>query len=361
MLSRILWAAAAGLLTSLGLIAGVREWTRRGALLDHPNDRSLHTRPTPRGGGIGIVVPVLLCLVVLTAMDAAGRTSIAWIAAAGLVVAAVGLIDDLRGLPALTRLTTQVFGAMVMTAALGHWRVFVWPGLWVLDLGWTGFPLTVILVVGLTNAYNFMDGIDGIAGTQGVVAGLGWAGVGYTVQDPCVATTGAVLATASLGFLIFNWPPASIFMGDVGSSFLGFILAALVVLVAPRSPAIALAGVLFVWPFVFDTTLTLLRRVSRGENLFSAHRTHLYQRLVLSGVPHRTVTLAYGALAIVGVATGNAIVREATTVSLAGALLICVLAAGLWMAVIFREQAARAGAEDGASRGASGDPGFRKG
>jgi UDP-N-acetylmuramyl pentapeptide phosphotransferase/UDP-N-acetylglucosamine-1-phosphate transferase len=358
MLSHILWAAAAGLLTSIGLIAGVREWTQRRALLDHPNDRSLHTRPTPRGGGIGIVVPVLLCLVVLIALDAAGRTSIAWIAAVGLVVAAVGLIDDLRGLPALTRLTTHVVGAMVMTAALGHWRVFAWPGLSALDLGWTGFPLTVILVVGLANAYNFMDGIDGIAGTQGAVAGLGWVGIGCTVQDPCVAVTGAVLATSSLGFLIFNWPPASIFMGDVGSAFLGFMLAALVVLVAPRSPATAIAGVLFVWPFVFDTAFTLLRRARRGENLLSAHRTHLYQRLVLTGVPHRTVTLAYGALAIVGVATGHAVVRDATTVSLAGALSICVLAAGLWMVVIWRERMARASAERGAS--GSGHSGLRQ-
>jgi UDP-N-acetylmuramyl pentapeptide phosphotransferase/UDP-N-acetylglucosamine-1-phosphate transferase len=358
MLSHILWAAAAGLLTSIGLIAGVREWTQRRALLDHPNDRSLHTRPTPRGGGIGIVVPVLLCLVVLTAMDAAGRNPIAWIAAVGLVIAAVGLVDDLRGLPALTRLTTQVFGAVVITTALGHWRVFVWPGLLDLDLGWLGFPLTVILVVGLTNAYNFMDGIDGIAATQGAVAGLGWVGVGYTVQDPCLATTGAVLAAANLGFLTFNWPPASIFMGDVGSSFLGFMLAALVVLVAPRAPEIAFAGVLFVWPFLFDTTLTLLRRVSRGENLLSAHRTHLYQRLVLSGVPHRTVTLTYGALGIVGVASGDAVVRGATIASLAGALLISALATLLWMVVIWRERVARASAERSVS--GSGHSGLRQ-
>jgi len=359
MLSQLLWAAIAGLLASVALVAATRDLARRRAFLDHPKERSLHVRPTPRGGGVGIVVPVLVCLVALAAAHPAARASLAWIAAVGVVLAAVGLIDDVRSLPALTRLLTQACGAVALTAALGHWRVFDWPGLLALNLGWLGFPLTVVLVVGLTNACNFMDGIDGLAGTQGAVAGLGWVGVGLTTQDPCVATTGAVLTAASLGFLVFNWPPASIFMGDVGSSFLGFVLAALIVLAAPRSPATALAGVLFVWPFVFDTTLTLLRRARRGEDLFSAHRSHLYQRLVLGGVSHRTATLTYGALALVGVGTGHAVARGATSASLAGGLSIAVLAAGLWMAVIWREHAARAGAGRGA-RG-SGDTGPGKG
>jgi hypothetical protein len=142
-------------------------------------------------------------------------------------------------------------------------------------------------------------------------------------------------------------------MGDVGSSFLGFVLAALIVLVATRSPATALAGVLFVWPFVFDTTLTLLRRAKRGEDLFSAHRSHLYQRLVLGGVSHRTATLTYGALALVGVGTGHAVARGATVASLAGGLSIAVLAAGLWRVVVWRERAPRAGTGPGA-RGSGG-------
>jgi UDP-N-acetylmuramyl pentapeptide phosphotransferase/UDP-N-acetylglucosamine-1-phosphate transferase len=255
-----------------------------------------------------------------------------------LAVAAVGFIDDLRGLPALPRLVTQVLAAVVITAAVGCWRALAWPGFSELNLGWTGLPLTVVLIVSLTNAYNFMDGIDGIAGTQGAVAGLGWVTVGYSIQDPCVAAVGAVLTTANLGFLIFNWPPASIFMGDVGSSFLGFILAALTVLVAARSPEAAITGVLLVWPFVFDTGFTLLRRAGRGENLLSAHRTHLYQRLVLTGLPQQTVTLIYGGLATIGLLVGTAVAYAAKIASLAGAFLICALAAGLWLAVIWRER-----------------------
>ncbi len=153
-----------------------------------------------------------------------------------------------------------------------------------------------------------------------------------------VAAAGAVLAAANLGFLFFNWPPASIFMGDVGSSFLGFLLAALPVLVARRSPAIALAGVLFVWPFVFDTVFTFLRRIGRRERLLRPHRSHLYQRLVLTGVSHRAVTLLYVALATAGLAVGHAVAREATFASGAGASLIGVLAAALWLVVVWRER-----------------------
>ncbi len=338
MLSHILWASSAGLLVSVGLIAAARDWAQRRAILDRPNNRSLHTRPTPRGGGIGIVVPVLLTFVVLGATNPTDRAMVAWVAGVGLVVAAVGLLDDIRGLPALVRLMTQVFAAILVTVGLGHWHAFVWPGLWSLDLGWLGFPLTVVLVVGLTNAYNFMDGIDGIAGTQGAVAGLGWIGLGYALEDPLVAATGAVLATANVGFLIFNWPPASIFMGDVGSSFLGFTLAALTLPMAQRSPAAATAGILFVWPFVFDASLTLLRRVRRRENVLHAHRSHLYQRLVLTGLSHRSMTLVYGALAIAGVAVGNSVARGANSASIAGGVVIAILAAALWLGVVWRER-----------------------
>ena len=309
-------------------------------LLDHPNERSLHSHPTPRGGGIGIVVPVLLGLLVLATQDTGGARA-AWIAGVGLVVAAIGLVDDIRALPALTRLLIQVISATLVTIGLGHWRVLAWPGLCTLDLGWVGIPLTVILVAGLTNAYNFMDGIDGIAGTQGVVAGLGWVGIGYALQDPFVAMVGAILAMASLAFLLFNWPPASIFMGDVGSCFLGFVLAALAVEVAPRSPAAATAGILFVWPFAFDTAFTLLNRLRRHQNLLQAHRTHLYQRLVLTGLSHRSVTVLYGILAAAGVVVGNAVAREVKFASVVGAALIGALAGGIWLTVIWRERRAR--------------------
>jgi UDP-N-acetylmuramyl pentapeptide phosphotransferase/UDP-N-acetylglucosamine-1-phosphate transferase len=338
MLSEILWAGGAGLTASVGLVSAAQHWAQRKTILDQPNDRSLHVRPTPRGGGIGIVVPVCFATAGVGALVPEARAAGIWLAGVGLLVAAVGLVDDVRGLPAVTRLVAHVSAAALVLLGIGTWRTFVWPGLWSFSLGWAAVPFTFLVVVGLTNAYNFMDGVDGIAGSQGVVAGFGWIGAGYAIQDPLLAVVGAVIAMASLGFLFFNWSPASVFMGDVGSSFLGFLFAALAVYVATRLPATATAGILFVWPFVFDTAFTFLRRARRRENLLCAHRSHLYQRLVLTGVSHRTVALLYGALATVGVAVGNAVVREARLASIAGAMLIGALAVGLWLAVIWRER-----------------------
>ena len=345
MLSYILWAGGAGLIAAVGLVAAAQYWAQRRMLLDHPNDRSLHIRPTPRGGGIGIVVPICFAIGGVGLLVPEARAPSTWLAGIGLLVAAVGLCDDVRGLPAVTRLVAHVFAAALVIAGIGTWRTFTWPGLWSVDLGWVAVPFTLVLVVGLTNAYNFMDGVDGIAGSQGLVAGVGWAVVGNALQDPLVALAGTVIALASLGFLFFNWSPASVFMGDVGSAFLGFLLAALAVYVAPRAPATATAGMLFVWPFVFDTTFTFLRRAGRRENLLSAHRSHLYQRLVLTGVSHRMVALLYGLLATVGVVVGMAVGREARFASIGGALLIVVLAASLWLVVIWRERAASEGLE----------------
>lgn len=343
MLTYVLWAGGAGFVASVALVAAARHWAARRMVLDRPNDRSLHLRPTPRGGGIGIVLPTCVAIAGVGALVPQASPAAAWLAGIGLMVAGVGIADDVSGLTAITRLVAHIVAGVLVVAGIGTWRTVVWPGLWSLELGWTAVPLTVLLIVGLTNAYNFMDGVDGIAGSQGVVAGFGWIGAGYVIQDPLVTVAGAVIALTSLGFLLFNWSPASVFMGDVGSSFLGFLLGALAVYVAPRSPSTATEGILFVWPFVFDTAFTVLRRASRRENLLCAHRSHLYQRLVLTGMSHAKVALLYAALATVGVAVGVTVAREARFASIAGALLIGALAVGLWLTVIGRERAVRVG------------------
>ncbi len=340
MLSSLLLAALVGLVGSVGLVAAVKHWAERRSLLDHPNERSLHVRPTPRGGGIGIVVPVCLALAAAGFLIPEIKSATSWLVGAGLLMAAVGFIDDVRGLPAITRLFVHVCAAGMAVVAFGAWRTLEWPGLLSVDLGWAAVPFTVFLLAGFTNAFNFMDGVDGIAGCQGVVAGIGWAGAGYAMQDPLLTVAGSVIATASLGFLLFNWSPASVFMGDVGSSFLGFSLAALAVHAASRSASAATAGMLFVWPFILDPAFTLLRRAGRRENLLAAHRSHLYQRLVLTGVSHQSVTLLYGALAVSGVAIGAAVARGAAVPSRAGAALLGFLAVGLWSVVVIRERRA---------------------
>ncbi len=340
MLTELAMAAAFGFFGSLGLVVAARRWARRVMVLDHPNERSLHQQPTPRGGGIGIVIPVCLVLVVLGVAVPADRIAAAWLAGLALLIAAIGLADDIRGLPAGAKFVAHISAATVLALALGPCRHIAWPALGRLDAGVAALPLTMLWVVGLTNAYNFMDGIDGLAGSQGLVAGLGWVGAGYVVQSPFVALAGAVIASTNLGFLFFNWSPASIFMGDVASGFLGFMLAALAVCVAPRSPEGVAAGVLFVWPFVFDATFTFFRRLTRGENVFAAHRGHLYQRLVLAGMSHRNVTVLYAALAAVGAVVGIAGVSGAEAASTAGLVLITLLAVGLWLGVALRERAA---------------------
>jgi UDP-N-acetylmuramyl pentapeptide phosphotransferase/UDP-N-acetylglucosamine-1-phosphate transferase len=187
-------------------------------------------------------------------------------------------------------------------------------------------------VIGLTNAYNFMDGIDGIAAGQALIAAVGWSLLAWATQSMTVFPFAVVLGGSALGFLVHNWSPASVFMGDVGSAFLGYTFAALPLLArSPRTSAandpLPLLALLFVWPFVFDSFFTFLRRLSRREHIFSPHRSHLYQRLVLAGYSHATTSLLYLSLAGVGVAIGLAWVLSGVTFPL---LAIPFLALSLW-------------------------------
>ncbi|MCU0494639.1 MAG: glycosyltransferase family 4 protein [Chloroflexaceae bacterium] len=281
-------------------VFGLRAWAAR-RMLDIPNERSSHSRPTPRGGGLAIVVVTLAGLLL------AGLLLPAWPlwALVGLLVGAaliatVSWFDDLKSLSNRLRFGVHTLAALLLIASFGFWQHVSLPLVGTLTWGWLGLPITLLWLVGLTNAYNFMDGIDGIASSQAVVAGLGWLLLGSMANQPLVAMLGLLLAAASLGFLGHNWPPARIFMGDVGSAFLGFSFAALPVIAAQTDSRLALAGVLLVWPFVFDTALTFLRRWRNGENVFAAHRSHLYQRLVIAGASHRSVSCLYVALAAVG-------------------------------------------------------------
>lgn len=278
-------------LTAIG-VALFTSWAVRSELLDLPNHRSSHSVPTPRGAGVVIVV-VTAAVVLLG--EWTNATSIGGAGIAALVIAGVSGVDDLRPLPSLLRLTVHATCAMVAALLIPADAGIVW-----------SVPVTalaVLWIVGLTNAYNFMDGIDGLSGVQAVVAGTavilasslaGYAGGGII---------GVTLAAANGGFLLHNWPPARVFMGDVGSAFLGFSFAVLTLEVGVIAPSAAVVIGLSLWPFVFDTGLTFLRRLLRGENVLASHRSHLYQRLVIAGRRHRSVSLAYSALAAAGVAS----------------------------------------------------------
>jgi UDP-N-acetylmuramyl pentapeptide phosphotransferase/UDP-N-acetylglucosamine-1-phosphate transferase len=258
-------------------------------------------KATPRGGGLAIVLVSLLAVLISLALGVLKASDALWLYLVGaLLVAAVSWWDDLYSLPVRRRLLVHGLSALLLVGLAGFWRVLTLPWLGEVTLGWLGAPLTFLWVVGLTNIYNFMDGIDGLAGGQAVVAGAGWLVIGWFSGQPIVAALGCFLAAASLGFLLHNWRPARIFMGDVGSAFLGYSFAALTIFNPDGAGRFPLVGILVLWPFLFDAGYTMLRRWRNGENLFEAHRSHLYQRLVIAGQSHQSVTLLYLGLAVIG-------------------------------------------------------------
>lgn len=333
---------AVGLVIALTTYAGValvRRWALHHRVLDIPTDRSSHERPTPRGGGLAIVAVSLVALVAAGPGQSGTGGGLYWLALGAALVASVSLVDDLRSLPVQVRLVAHIAGALVAVSWLGALPAIGLPSGRALLLGSLGIPLTILWVVGLTNAYNFMDGIDGLAGAQAVIAGLGWFLLAE--GDPMVRVIGLVVAASSLGFLLHNWPPARIFMGDVGSAFLGYILAVMTIVASQKEPRFAVVGFLLVWPFVFDTTFTFLRRLLRHENVLAAHRSHLYQRLVIAGFSHQFVMLFYAALAALGVGLARIWLSQ---MHLAGAIVFAsLLAAGasLWGFVEWAERTPR--------------------
>lgn len=323
-------------------VGGLRRWAVSRQVLDIPNERSSHTRPTPRGGGLVIVILSTggFILVWLLHPAISPAALVAYLVSAWLI-AGVSWVDDLRSLPNRVRFAAHSLGAILAILAFGYWRVVSLPLVGSLDLGVLGLFITFIWIAGLTNAYNFMDGIDGIAGGQAVVAGLGWAFLGWSNNQPLIVALGVLLAAASLGFLGHNWPPARIFMGDVGSAFLGYTFAVLPVIAVQHNPRLAVAGVLLVWPFVFDSIFTFLRRLRNRENVFTAHRSHLYQRLVIVGYSHWAVTLLYIGLAAVGLLLTALWYSGSMFGDLAVILIIPLLCIGLWRWVVRSEQAVR--------------------
>ena len=290
-------------LLSFAAVVAVRRWAMRRDLIAVPNERSSHRVPTPTGGGLAIVV-VTIAVWLIYGFSVSRFGPLLPLTVGGLLIAAVGWIDDHRPVSPVLRFAVQGFAAAIAVFGFGWFQVIHLPLVHEIDLGWIGIPLTILWIVGLTNAFNFMDGIDGIAGLQAMVAGLGWALIGWLAGGQLVMMIGGLLAVTSFGFLMKNWQPAKIFMGDVGSAFLGYIFAVLPLLflyLAPEQNKSLSCGVLLLWVFVFDSMFTLLRRALRRENVISAHRSHLYQRLVILGFSHRRVALLYGMLAAVGV------------------------------------------------------------
>jgi Fuc2NAc and GlcNAc transferase len=253
--------------------------------------------PTPRGGGLGIVAGFLIILAALIYQGLFPLLSGLVILAGTMATAMLGWVDDALRLTATTRLVVQLMIASISVIVLGgfeHLRV----GSSVIDLGWAGSVLAAIGLVWLINLYNFMDGIDGLAGAEAVTVSLAVSilGAGMYASQIGFSLATLALAAASAAFVFWNWSPAKVFMGDAGSAALGFAFGALALVSELHQGVPLLVLILLLGLFVVDATLTLIDRLRQGEHITVAHRDHVYQRLVRAGWSHRQVTL--GAIVI---------------------------------------------------------------
>lgn len=282
---------AAPLLVSALLTGLARRIALSRGVLDVPNARSSHDRPTPRGGGIAIVLASVGAWGTLTLLRVLPVDVFMALAGGGIAVASVGLLDDHFQLSARVRFTVHVAAALWAVMWLGGLPPFV-VGEHVVSLGWVGYVLAVLAIVWTLNLFNFMDGIDGIAASEAVF--VAWSGVLLAVIGGSTSGTSMAalaLGASACGFLLWNWPPARIFMGDVGSGYIGYAIAVLALAAGRDNPAALLAWLLLGGTFFVDATATLIRRLARRERVHEAHRSHAYQHLARRWRSHRHVTV----------------------------------------------------------------------
>jgi Fuc2NAc and GlcNAc transferase len=261
-------------------------------VLDVPNARSSHVLPTPRGGGLAIVVTVLFTIGFMYALGNVPPDLAAVLLIGGPCVALIGFIDDIRSVSASLRLAVHFAAFAGCVFCLGPLPPVDF-GSTAVNLGIGGTIAAVVFLVWFLNVYNFMDGIDGIAGVEAISV-MAFATLLLFRQrgEPSIDFALLAAAAAAAGFLIWNWPPARIFMGDAGSGFLGFFLGSIAWATIVRGRLSIWVWLILLGAFVVDATVTLLRRWSRGANLTEAHRSHAYQRLSRKYQSHLKVTLA---------------------------------------------------------------------
>jgi Fuc2NAc and GlcNAc transferase len=291
MVPLLIFAAVAFVLSCVGTRA-LLGLLRRGAVLDHPNDRSSHSVPTPRGGGLAVVAS-LVAVAAVAAQLAGYDNGIGFVLGATLGLAILSFVDDLKNLSATLRLSAHSAAVVLGLWALGGEGAFAG-----LLPDWADLALTAFAWLWFINLYNFMDGIDGIDASEAVAIGIGVTGLALLGTAPAgLAGPAMALVGAAAGFLVWNWHPARIFLGDAGSVPMGYVVGYLLIALAQSGGASGLAAALALpMVFVVDASLTLLRRLVRGKRLTEAHREHAYQRAVQGGWSHARVCLAVGAV-----------------------------------------------------------------
>jgi UDP-GlcNAc:undecaprenyl-phosphate GlcNAc-1-phosphate transferase len=286
---RLALNAAVAFLTSFVATPVVRRLVIRWGLIDRPNERSSHTEPTPRGGGLAILIGAAAAIASSPFVG-----GVAGFAIAAAVLSIVGFVDDWKGLSAPFRFAMQCFAAVLVTLTWCGFSIDgARPGMTTLVLAGA-----IFWIAGNTNAYNFMDGINGIAAVQGIAAATALSILAARHGDAIACGIAIAFGAACAGFLPWNFPKARIFMGDVASGTLGFTFAALALRYFLDGGSLV-AAVLPLTSFLADTGATLVRRAARGDNLAKPHRTHFYQRLTNLGWSHTRVTALYGAFAAV--------------------------------------------------------------
>ena len=259
--------------------------------MDHPKERSSHSLPMPRGGGLAIVV-VVLGTSLWFANETELSRSLTYLVL-GAILAWVGWRDDIYSLSPKFRFLVQGLIAIISMLVMGYFKVVRIPMFGDVDLGIIGIVITFLWIIGLINAYNFMDGIDGMAGGVALGAGLCWMLLSSNVHNLFVFWVALSIAASSLGYLGHNWPPAKIFMGDVASTFLGYSFAVLPLISADQSGDALTIGTLLMWTAIIDPGATFIGRLLKRENVFSRHRSHLFQRLVIGGYKQSTISFLY--------------------------------------------------------------------
>ncbi|MCY1394371.1 Undecaprenyl-phosphate alpha-N-acetylglucosaminyl 1-phosphate transferase [compost metagenome] len=291
----IWWLLPALAGVSLFLTGILRRYALARSLMDIPNGRSSHSVPTPRGGGVAIVLSFLAALPLLASVGVLAWPMMWALLGAGGWVAVVGFLDDHGHIAARWRLLAHFIGAGWALGWLGGLPPLVIFG-FDLDLGWLGYALAAFYLVWLLNLYNFMDGIDGIASVEAICVCLGGALLYLLLGEGGAALAPLALALAVAGFLFWNFPPARIFMGDAGSGFLGIALGVLSLQAAWVAPQLLWSWLILLGVFIVDATWTLFRRLLRGDKVYEAHRSHAYQYASREFGKHLPVTLAVAGL-----------------------------------------------------------------
>ena len=274
--------------------------SHRFSQMDIPNERSSHKTPTPRGGGIAFVATSLVGFLLLLLNNSLNESDLFTLCCAAVIVAIAGHLDDRQKISAATvRLVLHAISAIILIVGVGIPSELTLFGR-IVNTGIVGSILGVIYLVWLLNLFNFMDGTDGIAASEAIFVVLAGAFLNYHVlADANHSAAAVILAASTFGFILYNWSPAKIFMGDVGSGYLGIVVGGLSLIAANQDPELLWVWIILLAVFVSDATVTLIRRLLRKQQPHVAHRSHAYQHLAIRLNSHAKVAVLVLAVNIV--------------------------------------------------------------